>query len=94
VVVPLLLQNSLDRGEAAVIQTAIHLGLPLVCIDETVGRRVARLCGLDVTGAVGVLLKAKRLGYAVSIPEALKRMRAQGIWLADPVVQFALAQGN
>jgi predicted nucleic acid-binding protein len=35
------LQNSLDKGEAAVIQTALDLQLPLVCIDETVGRRIA-----------------------------------------------------
>lgn len=86
------LSNSLDRGEASVIQTAMNLGLPLACIDETAGRRVARLCGLDVTGSVGILLKARRLGFEVSIAQALQRMQAQGIWLSDPVVKFALAQ--
>lgn len=84
------LQNTLDRGEASVIQTAMNRGLSLVCIDETAGRRVARLCELTLTGSVGILLKAKRLGYDISIPEALERMRAQGIWLSDRVVQFAL----
>lgn len=68
----------------------MNRGLSLVCIDETAGRRVARLCELTLTGSVGILLKAKRLGYDVSIPEALERMRAQGIWLSDRVVQFAL----
>jgi len=92
VVLQPFLQNSLDRGEASVIQTAMNMGLPLVCIDETAGRRVARLCGLSLTGSVGVLLKAKRMGYDVSIPDALQRMRAQGIWLSEPVVRFALAQ--
>lgn len=72
----------------------MNLGVPLVCIDEAVGRRVARLCELDVTGSVGVLLKARRLGYAVSMAEALQRMRLQGIWLSDKVVRFALAQDN
>lgn len=86
------LRNSLDRGEASVIQTAMNLGLPLVCIDETAGRRVARLCGLNVTGAVGVLLKARQQGYALSMPDCLQRMRGQGIWLSDQVVRFALAQ--
>lgn len=94
VVLQPFLQNSLDRGEAAVIQTAMNLGVPLVCIDEAVGRRIARLCELDVTGSVGVLLKARRLGYAVSMAEALQRMRLQGIWLSDKVVQFALAQDH
>jgi predicted nucleic acid-binding protein len=88
------LRNSLDLGEASVIQTAMNLGAPLVCIDENVGRRVARLCGLEVTGAIGVLIKAQRLGFALSMPDAVQRMRQQGIWLSDKVVQFALAQGH
>ncbi|MBP9685906.1 MAG: DUF3368 domain-containing protein [Rhodoferax sp.] len=86
------LRNSLDRGEASVIQTAMNMGLPLVCIDETAGRRIARLCALEVTGSVGILLKARRLGFEISIPVALQRMQAQGIWLSDQVVKFALAQ--
>lgn len=92
VVLQPFLRNSLDVGEASAVQTAMDLGIPLVCIDETAGRRVARLCGLEVTGSIGLLLKAKRLGYAVSIPAALQRMREHGIWLSDSVVQFALAQ--
>lgn len=91
VVLQPFLRNSLDRGEAAVIQTAMNLGSSLVCIDESAGRRVARLCGLDLTGTIGVLLKAKRLGYVVAVPEALARMRAQGIWLSEQVVRFAMA---
>ena len=86
------LGNSLDRGEAAVIQTALNMGIPLVCIDEAAGRRVARLCDLRLTGAIGILLKAKSFGYPVSMPEAMKRMREHGIWLSDRVVQFALSQ--
>ena len=37
--IPAYLANALDRGEAAVIATALSKGIPLVCIDETVGRR-------------------------------------------------------
>lgn len=92
--IPSFLRNSLDVGEASVIQTAIDLNLPLVCIDEAAGRRVARLCSLDLTGSVGVLLKAQKLGYDVSISEALERMRDRGIWLSESVVQFALEQSR
>lgn len=35
--------NSLDLGEASVIQLALDRFIETVCIDETVGRRVARL---------------------------------------------------
>lgn len=86
------LRNTLDRGEASVIQTALDSGISLVCIDESVGRRVARLSGLTLTGSIGVLIKARRLGYEVSIHQTIKRMREHGIWLSDEVVRFALAQ--
>ncbi len=85
------LQNTLDRGEASVIQTAQQLGITLVCIDETIGRRVARLSNLSVTGSIGVLLKAKATGFPISLPEAINRMRERGIWLSQTVIDFALA---
>jgi predicted nucleic acid-binding protein len=91
VVLQPFLHNSLDKGEAAVIQTALNLQLPLVCIDEAAGRRIARLCELQLTGSVGILIKAKNTGYALDMPEALDRMRQHGIWLSDRVVQFALS---
>ncbi len=84
------LQNTLDRGEASVIQTALRLGINLVCIDETIGRRVARLSNLTVTGAIGVLLKAKSKGHHISMPDAISRMREHGIWLSQEVIKFAL----
>jgi predicted nucleic acid-binding protein len=85
------LQNSLDKGEAAVIQTALDQGLPLVCIDEAAGRRVARLCELTVTGSIGILIKARSQGFPLDMPVALERMRRHGIWLSERVVRFALS---
>jgi predicted nucleic acid-binding protein len=61
-----------------------------VCIDETIGRRVARLSNLDVTGFIGILLKAKSAGYPVAMSDALNRMRERGIWLSKDVFCFAL----
>lgn len=91
VVLPPYLKNTLDSGEASVIHTALQLGIHRVCIDETVGRRVARLSNLEVTGSIGILLKAKSVGYPVAMSEALNRMRERGIWLSKDVISFALA---
>lgn len=92
--IPLLLQNSLDSGEAAVIQLALQQNIPLVAIDENVGRRFARLSGLTLTGSLGILLKAQKLGYPVSMTVAIKRMRQRGIWLSDKVVDFVLREAG
>lgn len=90
VIVSSYLSNSLDRGEATVIQTALDEGVQRVCIDEAVGRRVARLNGLMVTGSVGILIKARQRGYSVDLAVAVRRMREHGIWLSDEVIRFAL----
>ena len=84
----------MDRGEASVIQTALDEGIETVCIDEAVGRRVARLNGLKVTGSIGVLLRAERTGWNFSMAEAIRRMIGQGIWLGDGVVGFALREAG
>lgn len=89
-----VLLNTLDSGEAAVIQLALNQGLKTVVIDETTGRRVARLNNLSVTGSIGVLLRAKREGYPFSMREAIERMKARGIWLSDRVVSFALEKAG
>ena len=88
------LGNSLDKGEAAVIQLALYENFQTVCIDEAAGRRIARLNGLLVTGSVGILLRALHEGYSFSMREAIDRMRARGIWLSDRVVTFAVTQAG
>jgi predicted nucleic acid-binding protein len=91
---PPLLSSSLDRGEAAVIQLAINEKIPTVCIDETVGRRFAKLNGLLLTGSIGILLRAKKEGYSFSMQEAIERMKNRGIRLSEKVVTFALDQAG
>ncbi|NCQ11150.1 MAG: DUF3368 domain-containing protein, partial [Bacteroidetes bacterium] len=54
----------------------------------------ARLSKLSITGSIGILLKAKSVGYHLSIPDALNRMRARGIWLSEGVVRFALERSR
>lgn len=91
IVISEYLRHTLDTGEAAVIQTALDESITLVCIDEVVGRRVARLCGLTLTGSIGVLIKAKQDGYGISLADALNRMRDKGLWLSEEVLKFALS---
>jgi len=82
------LRNSLDLGEAAVIQAALAFGVDRVCIDEKVGRRVARLNELTVTGSMGLMAKAKQLGYALDGEQVIRRLRAHGIWLGQDVMRI------
>ena len=61
---PLLarLQHTLDAGEAEAIALATELPGSLLLLDDADGREAAFQMGLDYTGTVGVLLRAKRVG--------------------------------
>ncbi|AFZ02091.1 DUF3368 domain-containing protein [Calothrix sp. PCC 6303] len=86
--------NSLDLGEASVIQLALNKNISTVCIDEAVGRRIARLNGLAVTGSIGILLRAKREGYPLSIKTAIKKMLNHNIRLSKTVIDFAIQESG
>jgi predicted nucleic acid-binding protein len=90
---PILL-NSLDIGEASVIQLALNKNISTVCIDEAVGRRIARLSGLAVTGSIGILLRAKKEGYPLSVKTAIEKMLNHNIRLSQRVIDFALKEAG
>jgi len=90
---PLLL-NLLDRGEAAVIQTAINKNIKLVCIDDAVGRRVARLNNLEITGSLGIILRGKKLKYIHNIKPVLDSMIARGIWISRELYERVLYEAG
>lgn len=70
---------SLDRGEAAVIQLASEQGISRVCIDEWKGRRAALAVGLKVTGVLGILGKAKKIGLIPAIEPFIRKALNAGI---------------
>ncbi len=84
--------SSLDLGEAAVIQLALESGVSRVCIDEWKGRRAALATGLQVTGALGLLGRAKLLGLIPSLRPLIERAVDEGIrYHPDLVRQVLLA---
>lgn len=76
------------------IQLALDQNISTVCINETVGRRVARLSGLKLTGSVGILLKAKQHDPSLSVRDAIENMLNRNIRLSQTVITFALTQAG
>ncbi len=91
ILVPPWLSATLDKGEASVIGLAMEQRWTEVAVDEAVGRSVARTCGLRLTGSLGILIRAKRKGYPVTLKKAIANIRAAGIWLGKEVENAALA---
>jgi uncharacterized protein len=70
-----VLQRDLDRGEAEVLALALQLQAERVLLDEREARGVAKTLGLEVTGVLGILLRAKREGHIASLAKEIKRLQ-------------------
>jgi hypothetical protein len=85
------LRTNLDAGEAEAIALASELGSQVVLLDEDEGRRSAECLGLRRTGAVGVLLEAKRKGLVKAVRPLLDDLReGAGFYLSEALYQQAL----
>ena len=77
----------LDRGEKQTILLARKHKAEKILIDEQIGRRIAEYLGLNVTGTLGVLAKAKTLGLIDSFSDAAIGMQQQGIYYNTQLIQ-------
>jgi len=77
----------LDKGEKQTILLARKHSADLVLIDERIGRQVAEYVGLTLTGTLGILIKAKCLGYIPSFTHTVQEMQRQGIRYNNNLVE-------
>jgi predicted nucleic acid-binding protein len=87
---PRVLLAGLDLGEASVIQLALELGVRDVAIDEWKGRRAALASGLRVTGALGLLGRAKVQGLIPEMRPFIEKAVAEGIRYDAKLVRAVL----
>ena len=80
----------LDKGEAEAIILATEQEADLIIIDETLGRFYAKHADLKVTGTVGVLIKAKQLGYITELKPLILELRTKNVWLSDSFIREIL----
>lgn len=84
--------TDLGRGEASVLALGLeNRATSLLVIDDKLGRQIARLRGLSVTGTAGVLLKAKQLGKIAAVKPILDDMVRAGFRLHPDVVADILS---
>lgn len=86
-----LLERELDAGEAEAIALALEVSADLLLVDESEARRIAELYGLRRTGAIGLLLRAKREGKIASLRDELTRLRHEaGFWIDEDLLNRVL----
>lgn len=79
-----ILQRELDQGEAEAIALAIELAADQLLLDEQEGRKIARTFDLNITGILGIILKAKKAGQISSIKQLLNELNYQANFRIAP----------
>jgi uncharacterized protein len=69
-----LLKQTLDQGEAEALALAIELKADWTLLDEREARKVAKSLGLNVTGILGILLRAKQIGEIESLQPVIDEL--------------------
>ena len=85
-----LLLPKLDRGEAEVIALALERQAQLVLIDELTARKVAVSLNLNLSGSVGILIRAKQVGEIVAVKPLLDAMSQQKIYFSQRFIDTVL----
>jgi predicted nucleic acid-binding protein len=87
------IRRELDRGETAAICYAIQQEADLLLVDEKEGRRVARRHDLEVTGVLGILLKAAN-ARNIELKEELDALREAGFWISEDLYSRVLRKAD
>ena len=82
--------TDLDEGEAEVLILANEQNADLIIMDEIIGRRYVKHLGINLTGTIGVLLKAKNRGLIGSVKNLLTELTEKGTWLNPDLISKIL----
>jgi len=90
--VPEYLRSGLRSGEAEAVALALDHGADLTLLDNGDARRRATEAGLQMSGVLGILLRAKRNGQIPSLREEIRRLRKEArFFIARPLERELIA---
>src|SRR5216683_8317977 len=81
---------TLHRGERQSILLAEALRADVLLIDEQFGRTIALSRNLPLSGTLGVLERADRMGFVSDFQQLLQRLKASGFFLNEALEQQLL----
>jgi predicted nucleic acid-binding protein len=87
---PVTFPVTLHRGERQAIVLAESLRADVLLIDEQIGRTIALSRNIPLSGTLGVLERADRIGLVSDFPQVLQRLKASGFFIAEALEQQLL----
>ena len=84
----------LHAGEVEVMILAREQNADLVIMDDNAAKKTAKFLGLNVTGTLGILLKAKKEGYLEMVEPIMNELIRDGLFISDTVKGYVLKEAG
>lgn len=81
----------LDPGEASAITLALESGPSLLILDDGKGRKAAQRLGLNITGSLGIFLKAKKADLIPAIKPIVEKVQQTNFRYTQAVLEEILS---
>jgi len=81
------LESIIDKGEASAIALAVEIKDCIVIIDDLKARKLAKRIGLNLTGTIGIILKAKQNEIINSVKPILSKLKQTNFRLSEKLEQ-------
>jgi predicted nucleic acid-binding protein len=89
-----VIELQLDKGEASAIALAVELSGSTIILDDYKARRVAEKLGLEITGTLGVIVRAKLKGLIPSVKPILEKIRQTDFRLSVELESIVLKEAG
>ena len=84
------LETQVDLGEASAIALAKELDSPLLIIDDLKARKLANKLNLKITGTLGVINRAKQMGFLDKIKPIIDKLQETDFRISENIVNELL----
>ena len=85
-----MFSTRLHAGEVEAIMYAIDTKADLIVLDDKLARKTAKYMGLTVTGTLGVVIKAKEIGYIEAVKPIMNMLIQNGLYISADVQKMVL----
>lgn len=89
-----ILEMQVDKGEASALALAIETSDSTIIVDDYRARKVAEKLGINYTGTIGVIIKAKLKGIILTIKPLLAKIRQTDFRITDEIERQALMEAG
>ena len=87
-------KSQLHDGEVEVMILGKEEDATLLIVDDKNAKKHAKYLGFNVTGTLGVLLKAKREGHIEAIKPLIDKMISKNIYISSKIIALCLKEAS